>query len=96
MLSQYEIIKKPLISEKNAALGELLNVYAFEVHKAASKPEIKTAVEKLFSVKVKAVRTSIVHGEIKRFGKGVKKRPNWKKALITLEKGQKIELFQGV
>ena len=95
MSKQFEIIKRPLISEKSSHLNETLNVFAFEVNPAATKTEIKGAVEKLFNVKVKGVRTTIVHGEVRRKGKNVTKQTNWKKALITLEKGQKIDFFQG-
>ena len=94
-LNALNIIKKPLISEKGAALAETSNIYAFEVSTKASKPEIRAAVESLFKVKVSSVRTMVCHGDIRRVGRFSSKRPNWKKALVTLEKGQKIELFQG-
>ncbi len=94
-LNALNIIKKPLISEKGAALAETSNMYAFEVSRTATKPEIRAAVEALFKVKVVGVRTMVCHGEIKRVGRFTSKRSNWKKALVTLEKGQKIELFQG-
>jgi large subunit ribosomal protein L23 len=95
MKSLFTIIKKPLLSEKGAQLMESANVYAFEVHTQATRTDVKQAVEKLFKVKVKSVNTMIVHGEYRRLGKGVTKRNNWKKALVTLDQGQKIELFQG-
>jgi len=90
----FEIIKRPVISEKSTALVEVANRYVFEVDSTASKPEIKTAVEQLFKVKVKAVNTIVMHGKNKRAGRFEYKRSNWKKAVITLAPGQKIELFQ--
>ena len=95
MKSLYDVIQRPLISEKGAGLTETLNVYGFEVQKAATKTDVKAAVEQLFKVKVRSVRTMIVHGDTRTVGRFTSKRPNWKKALVTLEKGQKIELFQG-
>ncbi len=95
MKSLFNIIKRPLLSEKSSQLTELRNVYAFEVNTKATKVDIKGAVETLFKVKVNNVNTMIVHGEHKRVGRSVTKKSNWKKALVTLEKGQKIELFQG-
>jgi large subunit ribosomal protein L23 len=90
----FNIIKRPVISEKSTALAEVANRYVFEVSPAASKPEIKAAVEQLFKVKVKAVNTSMMQGKNKRSGRFEFKRSNWKKAVITLVAGQKIELFQ--
>ncbi len=90
----FSIIKRPVISEKSTALAEVANRYVFEVDAAASKPEIKSAVEQLFKVKVKAVNTVVMHGKNKRYGRFEFKRSNWKKAVITLSPGQKIELFQ--
>ena len=90
----FNIIKRPVVSEKSTALAEVANRYVFEVDAAASKPEIKTAIEQLFKVKVKAVNTIVMHGKNKRAGRFEYKRSNWKKAIITLVAGQKIELFQ--
>jgi large subunit ribosomal protein L23 len=90
----FNVIKRPVISEKSTALAEVANRYVFEVDSTATKPEIKTAVEQLFKVKVKAVNTLVMHGKNKRSGRFEFKRSNWKKAIITLAAGQKIELFQ--
>ena len=90
----YEVIRRPIISEKSTALTELGNRYAFEVALKANKQEIKDAVQRLFSVNVRNVHTMIVHGKVKRTGRFEVKRPNWKKALVTLADGQKIEFFQ--
>lgn len=95
MERQYEIIKRPLMTEKTTSLGEKQNAYAFEVLKDASKTEIKEAVEKIFSVKVLAINTMITHGKLKRAGKHFNKRSNYKKAIVTLPEGQKIEIFEG-
>ena len=89
------VIKSPLISEKNAAHAEDENTYAFEVDLKASKPEIQSAIEKAFNVKVEGVRTLICRG--KYFRKQVKMGPpkKWKKALVKLKAGEKIALFEG-
>ena len=91
----YQVINKPLISEKNAGHAEDANTYAFEVHLKATKEEIKAAVEKAFDVKVEGVRTMICRGRY--FRKQVKLGPpkHWKKALVKLKQGEKISLFEG-
>jgi len=94
MRSVYDVIKRPVISEKSTMLTEVGNRYVFEVETLATKNEIKDAVQQLFSVKVKNVRTMNQHGKVKRFAKSVVKRPNWKKAIVTLAEGQKIDFFQ--
>ncbi len=95
MKSFYEVIKRPVISEKSTVLAEMAQTYVFEVATQSNKQEVKQAVEKLFKVKVEDVRTMIVHGKFKRAGRFIKKKSNWKKALVTLKEGQKIEFFQG-
>ncbi|MCC7442022.1 MAG: 50S ribosomal protein L23 [Bdellovibrionales bacterium] len=95
MKSVYDVIKRPVISEKSTAGAEAFGTYAFEVAVQANKEEIRDAVQRVFSVKVKAVRTMTMQGKHKRFGRGaLVKRANWKKAIVTLEKGQKIEFFE--
>ncbi|MBI3542504.1 MAG: 50S ribosomal protein L23 [Deltaproteobacteria bacterium] len=96
MKSVFEVITRPIISEKSTVQNELLRTYAFQVAPAANKQEIREAIEGLFKVKVEKVRTMLVHGKYKRSGRFVSKRNNWKKALVTLKEGQKIEFFQGV
>ncbi|MBI2605250.1 MAG: 50S ribosomal protein L23 [Deltaproteobacteria bacterium] len=91
----YEIIKRPIISEKSTLQSETLHSYAFEVAVAANRQQIHESIEKLFKVKVESVRTMIIHGKYKRAGRGIKKRANWKKAVVTVKEGQKIEFFQG-
>ena len=94
MRTVYEVIKRPLISEKSTALAEVAGRYVFEVAVEARKEEIRDAVNTLFKVDVKRVRTIIVHGKVKRAGRSVAKAANWKKAIVTLAEGQKIEFFQ--
>ena len=89
-----EVIRRPIISEKSTALAEVAGRYAFEVAIQANKQEIKDAVQKLFHVKVCDVRTMIMHGKVKRVGRFETKKSNWKKALVTLAEGQKIDFFQ--
>jgi large subunit ribosomal protein L23 len=94
MRNVYEVIKRPIISEKSTALAEVAGRYAFEVAPQANKVEIKDAVQQLFNVKVRRVHTMVVHGKMKRTARSVIKRPNWKKAIVTLAEGQKIDFFQ--
>jgi len=94
MNAVYEVIRRPIISEKSAALAELAGKYAFEVAVKADKKQIKDAVQKLYNVQVREVRTMVMHGKVKRVGRFEVKRPNWKKALVTLADGQKIDFFQ--
>jgi large subunit ribosomal protein L23 len=95
MKNVYEIIRRPLITEKTTALKETQRSLCFEVHRDASKPEIKKAVESLFGVKVQDVRVANVHGKVKRQGRYVGRRPDWKKAYVVLKPGEKmIEFFE--
>ncbi|MHA1543596.1 MAG: 50S ribosomal protein L23 [Alphaproteobacteria bacterium] len=94
-IKHYNIILGPVITEK-ATLGSEHNQVTFRVARTATKPEIKAAVEGLFNVKVKAVNTLNQKGKVKRF-KGMKgRRPDSKKAMITLEEGQVIDVTTGV
>lgn len=90
------IVLKPLVTEKSSNLRQKENKYAFGVARNANKIEIKRAVESLFNVKVKDVRTVLVRGKVKRMGVFSGKRPDWKKAIVTLEQGQTIDLFEQV
>lgn len=90
----YSIVKRPIVSEKSTALAEIGNRYVFEVAPSATKPEIRDAIEQLFKVDVKAVKTMMMHGKNKRSGRFDFKRSNWKKAIVTLAPGQRIELLQ--
>ena len=90
------IVRKALITEKGTALRELRNQYHFEVARDANKIEIKHAVETIFSVKVDHVRTMQMRGKVKRQGRYQGKRSDWKKAVVTLQPEQKIELFEQI
>jgi large subunit ribosomal protein L23 len=90
----YEVIRRPIISEKSTALAEVAGKYAFEVAMQANKQEIREAVQNLFNVQVRDVRTMVMHGKVKRGARFETKQANWKKALVTLSEGQKIDFFQ--
>lgn len=94
MQSNYELIRRPLISEKSTMLAEVAGKYVFEVDLKANKHEIRDAVQNLFNVQVREVRTMIMHGSVKRMAKSTIKRSNWKKAIVTLAEGQKIDFFK--
>lgn len=91
----YQVLRRPLITEKNTALQEQ-NKYAFEVAGKANKNQVKQAVEKAFKVKVVGVNVLTVPGKTRRVGRRQVKTSPWKKAVVTLEAGQKIEFFEGV
>ncbi|MDP2731333.1 MAG: 50S ribosomal protein L23 [Dehalococcoidales bacterium] len=91
----YQILRRPLITEKSTALQEE-GKYAFEVAGEANKPQIKQAVEKAFKVKVTAVNVVNVPGKRRRLGRRQIPAHPWKKAIVTLKTGDKIELFEGV
>ena len=91
----YAVILKPLVTEKSTILAGH-NQYAFHVARDANKVQIKGAVELAFSVEVKAVNVMNVRGKTKRFRGGVAPAPDWKKAIVTLKEGHKIELIEGV
>ncbi|MDE2972372.1 MAG: 50S ribosomal protein L23 [Acidobacteriota bacterium] len=90
------VILEPLTTEKAERLRETQNVVAFRVSPKANKIQIRRAVERLFEVEVKDVRTSNFTGKNKRWGRFVGRRPNWKKAYVTLQEGHSIEIFKGV
>ncbi len=91
----YEILRRPLITEKYTVL-QAQGKYAFEVAGEANKPQIKQAVEKAFKVEVTAVNVMIVLGKRRRRGRQQLPAHPWKKAIVTLKPGDKIELFEGV
>lgn len=92
---QYDVVRRPIITEK-ATMASEANAVVFEVAKAATKPEIKAAVEALFNVKVKAVNTSITKGKVKRFRGRPGRRNDVKKAYVTLEDGNAIDVTTGL
>jgi large subunit ribosomal protein L23 len=89
-----DILKRPLITEKAIADKEKFGRYTFEVSSGASKPAIRKAVQDFFKVKVTDVRTLVVRGKVRRIGRYSGKRANWKKAIVTLAEGQKIDMFE--
>lgn len=95
MREPYQIIRRPVITEKGTDMKDHANQYLFEVARDANKIEIKRAVESLFRVKVLQVRTLSVKGKEKRLGRFVGRTPNWKKAIATLKEGETIEFFEG-
>lgn len=96
MIQAYEILKRPLVTEKTTLLKEANNQVCFEVALDANKHAIKQAVENAFKVKVEDVSTMIVRGKMKTVGRYRGKRRNWKKAIVSLSEGSKIDLFEGV
>ncbi|MGH7893105.1 MAG: 50S ribosomal protein L23 [Candidatus Binatia bacterium] len=96
MKREYSIIAAPIITEKGTFVNEVGNQVVFQVRNDANKIEIKHAVERLFKVKVLKVRTSNVLGKMRRVGRTHGRRPNWKKAYVTLGEGQRIDFFEQV
>ena len=95
MNNLFDVIRRPLLTEKSTLLKESQQTLVFEVHRDATKPEIKKAVETLFDTKVANVRVARVHGKVKRQGRYSGRRPDWKKAFVVLKKGEKmVEFFE--
>ena len=88
-----EIIRRPIVTEKTVELREGADTLVFQVAKDATKVEIRNAVEKLFGTKVADVRTSVAHGKVKRQGRFVGRRSDWKKAYVRLRAGEKLPDF---
>ena len=95
MKNIYTIIKKPMFTEKGSTLKETENKILVEVSKDANKIEIKKAIEENFKVKVDKVATINIIGKWKRYGRSIGKRPDRKKAIITLKKGEKLDFIEG-
>ncbi len=95
-MNTYDIIRRPVNTEKTTIQKEVANQVTFEVDRKANRIEIGKAVEAIFSVKVAVVRTMQVKGKVKRRGKILGKRKDWKKAIVTLMPGERIEFFDGV
>lgn len=89
----HAILRYPSVTEKNTALRTGQNKFVFSVDRNATKTDIREAVEKLFNVKVVSVNTMIVNGKLKRMGKSVGYRQDWKKAIVRIQKGQTIAKF---
>ena len=92
-MKQTDIIRRAIVTEKSSLLMEDRQILLFEVAMAATKVDVKRAVEHLFGVKVAAVRTAIAHGKMKRQGRFVGQRPDWKKAYVRLKPGEKLPEF---
>lgn len=95
-MSSVNVIKRPILSEKSSSQAEAYNRVAFEVTLSSTKPQIQEAVERFFKVKVAKVNTTVVPGKAYRTKTGVAKSSSWKKAMVTLKEGEKIEFFKGV
>ena len=95
-MDMYKIIEKPLVTEKGTVMLSEGNRVTFKVHLDANKIEIREAVQKIFSVTVLQVNTQVVRGKRKRFGKAMGQTKSWKKAMVQLKEGDKIEIFEGV
>jgi large subunit ribosomal protein L23 len=92
----YTIIKKPLFTEKGSNLKESQNKVVVEVSRNANKIDIKRSIEEIFKVKVEKISTINTYGKWKRYGKSIGKRPDRKKAIITLKKGEKLDFIEGM
>ena len=86
----YQVLKKPVVTEKSMDAKEIARTLCFLVNPHATKPEIRDAVQKIFKVKVDSVRTAIFHGKTRRRGRLVGHRPDWKKAFVKLKAGEKM------
>lgn len=95
MKNLYTVIKKPLFTEKGSNLKETQNKILIEVSRDANKIDIKRAIEEIFKVKVEKISTISTRGKWKKFGRSIGKRPDRKKAIITLKKGEKLDFIEG-
>ncbi|GBD95244.1 MAG TPA: 50S ribosomal protein L23 [Nitrospirae bacterium] len=96
MRNTYEVIVGPMLTEKGTLMKETDNKVLFKVAKSSNKIEIKRAVEEIFKVKVARVSTMNYKGKKKRMGRYEGKRPDWKKAIVTLKEGEKLDFVEGV
>jgi large subunit ribosomal protein L23 len=90
----HAVLVRPLLTERGTRLQEKSNQYVFQASLQASKTDIQAAVEKMFKVKVERVRTMVLPGKFRRYGRGGGMKPDWKKAIVTVAKGQKIDFAQ--
>ena len=95
MPTPHETIVRPVITEQTSSAFQERGEYTFQVHPKATKPQIRLAVEQLFGVRVTGVWTSNQRGKERRVGQTSGRRPNWKKAIVTLREGDSIEIFEG-
>ncbi len=94
-MSFYSQLKTPYITEKTNLIKDTENKFCFKVDKNSNKVEVKKAIEKIFSVKVEKVGILNMQGKKKRLGKSEGKKASWKKAIITIKKGEKLSIFEG-
>ncbi|HEY1192053.1 MAG TPA: 50S ribosomal protein L23 [Gemmata sp.] len=92
-LRSYQVVLRPLVTEKGTHQSTRYNAYTFQVNPLATKTQIKAAIEELFSVRVEAVRTQVREGKKRRFRQSIGQLPTWKKAIVTLNEEDKIEFF---
>jgi len=95
MLGEYKIIRKPIVTERSTKLKEENNQVVFEVDRRANKAEIAKAVEKLFKVTVLSVRTQNREGKAKKLGRSAGRRKHWKKAIVRVKEGDRVDFFEG-
>jgi large subunit ribosomal protein L23 len=95
MPTKYEVVVRPIVTEKSSVAYQERGEYTFEVHPAATKPQIRVAIESLFGVTVIGLWTLNMQGKEKRMGQTVGRRPNWKKAIVKLKAGDSIPIFEG-
>jgi large subunit ribosomal protein L23 len=95
-MDMYQVVIKPLVTEKGTMMLSEGNWVTFRVHPDANKIEVREAVQKIFSVSVLQVNTQVVRGKRRRFGKTMGQSKPWKKAMVRLKEGDKIEIFEGV
>jgi len=91
----HQLIVGPVVTEKSSDAYQARKEYAFRVRTEATKPQIREAIEKLFSVTVTDVRTLVVRAKRRSYGQHVGRRPSWKKAIVTLKEGDAIQVFEG-
>jgi len=94
-MERHDLIVRPIVTEKSTALREAANQYCFVVHPDANRVEVRKAIEETLKVKVDKVHILNVRGKLKRMGKFVGRRASWKKAIVTLKKGEKLNLLEG-
>lgn len=92
----YEVLRRPVVTEKTSKQAASLNQYTFEVDSRANKMQVREAVEAAFSVTVLKVNIMTMPGKTRRFGRRVTRTPSWKKAVVTLAPGERLEFYEGV
>jgi large subunit ribosomal protein L23 len=94
-MNEYDIVRRPVVTEKSSLMKEASNQYVFEVATTANKIEIAKAVEQLFKVKVVSVRVMNIDGKKRRVGRSIGKKADWRKAIVKLSPKDKISFFEG-